>query len=313
VDAVVTAHCAPDPLDAATLLVGLVVRDVTAERHAEREIRRQNEELEARIAVRARELAARTLDFEAASREESRFLAALSHEVRTPITAMVGYADLLDAEIGGPLTAAQHAYVDRLRASTGQLLSLVDGVRDLSKVESGRVPLNTRARAIHAIVEDALSLVRPQAEAHGVRLVHTCAAAADPVAEADERRVRQVLVNLLASAVRHTPADGVVTVRCGRADAPPWRCATAGHVAWAWTAVADTGAGIPAGALATLFEPYEQGSAPERSGASGLGLAISRRLARLMGGDLVAESEPGRGSVFTLWLPAGAPAAAPAG
>jgi PAS domain S-box-containing protein len=310
IEALVVGECAPDPLEPKAFAVRWVVRDVTAERAAEHEIRRLNEELETRVATRTRELAARTAELEAASREKSRFLATLSHEIRTPVAAVVGYADLLEAEIGGPLTAAQRTYVDRLRASTGHLLSLVEGVLDLAKVEAGRVTLDVREWPLDATVEDALAMVRPQADGRRVRLVHACAAGQrglddfDLLVAADQHRVRQVLVNLLANAIRFTQAEGTVTVRCGVAAEAPGGSQTTGDGPWVWTAVADTGVGIPPASLAAVFEPFVQADAAPGHAGSGLGLTISRRLARLMGGDLVAQSEVGRGSVFTLWLPA---------
>ena len=304
IDAVVVGREAVDPANPAERVVHWALRDVTAERASARERVRLQEELEGRVAARTRELATRTAEVETASREKSTFLATLSHEIRTPVTAIVGYADLLETGIGGPLTTAQRSYVDRLRASTGHLLSLVEGVLDLAKVEAGRVTLDLRPWPAHDVVEDALSMVRPQAEARGLQLTHGCASVEAPVATGDRHRVRQVLVNLLANAIRFTPDGGTVSVRCGRADAPPADAATIGDGPWCWIAVADTGVGIPPGSLAAVFEAFVQTEPPGGGGGSGLGLTISRRLARLMRGDVVAKSEPGRGSTFTLWLPA---------
>ncbi|HWK89990.1 MAG TPA: ATP-binding protein, partial [Longimicrobium sp.] len=248
---------------------------------------------------------------EAASVEKSRFLATMSHEIRTPINAILGYTDLLDLMIEGSLTEGQRGYLARVRASSLHLLALIEDVLDFARVEAGRLAVEPERVQAPRTVDAALALVRPQAEARGIRLEVEC----DPDAEywGDETRVQQVLVNLLGNATKFTERGGLVRVTCGcpeaEAAAPP------GPGPWTCIGVEDTGIGIPADRLASVFEPFVQvDNALTRSHAgTGLGLAISRRLARLMGGELTARSRAGHGSAFTLWLPAAAEALQPGG
>jgi PAS domain S-box-containing protein len=285
-----------------------VLRDVTAERAAQRTAERINEELEARVAERTRELRLRTAEVESANRAKTAFLTTMSHEFRTPLNAVVGYADLLDAEIPGPLTPAQRAYVDRLRASGRHLTGLVEDVLDVAKIEAGQMTLRIVRRSLHSAVDAALSLVRPQASVRHVAVRHECETDPGCAYAGDETRVRQILANLLANAVKFTPPDGRVTVRCGTSDEAPPGTGLSGEGPWAWVTVTDTGIGIPAEQLAAIFEPFVQGEQgySRSHGGTGLGLTISRLLARLMGGDVTAESEVARGAVFTLWLPVAA-------
>jgi signal transduction histidine kinase len=270
------------------------------------ELQGTNAELEA-ANVEAR--AARAVA-EHASEAKSRFLATMSHELRTPLNAVLGYVDLLGLEeIAGPLTTAQRAYLDRMAASARHLLSLIDEVLDLAKVESGRMAVALQPTLVHPEVLAAAALVRPRAEAK--RLALAADAPAEPAAAAlrvvaDPDRLRQVLVNLLGNAVKFTAAGGRVAVR-----AEPALDAVTPRVQ---IVVEDTGVGIPPDRLDAVFEPFVQVEDDGRSvytrrhGGTGLGLAIGRQLARLMGGDLTAESTPGVGSRFTLWLPLAPPA-----
>jgi PAS domain S-box-containing protein len=257
-------------------------------------------------AERAREAA------EEASRLKTEFLATMSHEFRTPLNAIIGYAQLLDMGVLGPATAAQHAHLERLQVSARHLLRLVDDVLDLAKVDADRIDVRRDDLMTGAAVAAAIALVQPQATAKGVRLTDHRAGTPGVPYVGDEHRVRQVLVNLLSNAVKFTPPGGEITIECDLADEPEpgvWRSSDAeaahsGQRPWAFVRVSDTGPGIPPELRAQLFEPFVQGdSALTRVvGGSGLGLAISRRLARLMGGDVTVRSESGSGATFTLWL-----------
>ncbi len=257
---------------------------------------------------------------EAASTAKSQFLATVSHEIRTPINGTLGFLQLLDLDLAGPLAPEQRRYVGRAQTATRHLLGIVNEILDLAKVESGQMTVARERAAAAEAVAAAVPLVEPLAAAGGLALVAD-PAARDPSAAlaargdlylGDPARVRQILVNLLSNAVKFTPAGGRVTVAVGTAPAGPG-AAPGGRVL---VRVADTGVGIPPDRLEHVFEPFVQveqgqGSVYTRSkGGTGLGLAISRELARLMGGDLTAESRVGAGSTFTLWLPA---APAPAG
>ncbi|MHB1224500.1 MAG: PAS domain-containing sensor histidine kinase [Gemmatimonadaceae bacterium] len=246
---------------------------------------------------------------EAASQAKSSFLATMSHEIRTPINAIMGYTELLELGLSGPLTDKQRHQLSRIQVSSRHLLKLVNEVLDLAKVESGRLAVAREVGDASLSANDAITLLQPQAAAREILLANQCVEGGSVRYTGDRHRVEQILVNLLANAVRFTEPGGRITVSCELALAraavdagaqlgvgPEWLCAI--HIE-------DTGIGIHPNHVAAVFEPFvqvESGHTRTREG-TGLGLAISRRLARLMGGDLTAESQPGRGSCFTLWLP----------
>ena len=250
---------------------------------------------------------------DAANHAKSEFLAMMSHEIRTPINAIMGYADLLDAGIAGELSGEQHEFLERLRASSTHLLGLVNDVLDLSKIDAGQMTVRREPCGTRQVIDAAAALIRPQAEARGIEL-ETNAKCADLPFSGDEHRTRQILVNLLSNAVKFTAPGGSVTVTCSPEDALPGDAGARGVARrgpWVCISVEDTGIGIAPEQQGAVFEPFVQGEQGKtRShGGTGLGLTISRRLARLMGGDLTLESTPGEGSKFTIWLPAPARAA----
>jgi signal transduction histidine kinase/DNA-binding response OmpR family regulator len=255
---------------------------------------------------------------EAAARTKTEFLATMSHEFRTPLNAVLGYAQLLELGVLGPNTPAQQAHLERLQASARHLLGLIDDVLDVAKVDADRLVVRRDRLLTGAVVAAAVAVVQPQATTKGVRLMDLGAGEAGVPYLGDEHRVRQVLVNLLANAVKFTPSGGEVTVTCGAAREPEpgvWTGAAAAPRSgadgadapdgWAFVRITDTGPGIDPELFGRLFEPFVQGDAAltREHGGTGLGLAISRRLARLMNGDVVARSQAGAGATFTLWLP----------
>jgi PAS domain S-box-containing protein len=244
---------------------------------------------------------------QAASVEKSRFLATMSHEIRTPINAVLGYADLLDLEITGTLNDGQRGYLQRVRASARHLLALVEDVLDFARTEAGRLTVNADLHPVSRAIEAAVAMIRPQAEAAGLTMEIEC----EPQVAywADERRVNQILLNLLGNAIKFTPAGGRIVLTCGCIEPEPEaELPTRGP--WTCIRVEDTGIGIPPDRMGAVFEPFVQvdNELTRVHQGSGLGLAISRRLARLMGGDLTVESRAGSGSAFALWLPTAAPA-----
>ena len=269
------------------------LRDVTDRKAAEEQARALRQEQAARA------------EAEAANRAKGEFLAVMSHELRTPLNAILGYADILDLGLGGTLTEPQRQQLSRITASGHHLLGLVNEILDLAKLEAGRLAVrHERFRAADA-AESALVVAQPTVEGAGLTVTRDYAPD-DPLCyEGDDHRVRQILVNLLSNAVKFTPAGGRITVGVDRRDQADAEARVHGDGGWVRFRVEDTGIGVPGERLDAIFAPFvqmQQGRTRPRDG-SGLGLTVSRRLARLMGGDLTVRSTPGEGSTFSLWLP----------
>ncbi len=242
-----------------------------------------------------RDLEVRSRELELASRHKSAFLADMSHELRTPLNAIIGFSEVLRMRMAGELTERQAEYLDDIHASGRHLLALISDVLDLAKVEAGRLDLEPASLDLRSCLEAGLAMVRERAERRGVVLTLEIADVDGPVV-ADERRLTQIVSNLLDNAVRFSPDGGRVAVAVRRVDAE------------VRIAVHDAGPGIPQVDQERIFEEFEQAGTPEPGEGTGLGLALSRRLAELHGGRLWVESRPGAGSTFVLALPAGAPA-----
>lgn len=239
---------------------------------------------------------------ERANQAKSQFLSTMSHEVRTPINAVIGYAELLQMELAGPLTEMQRDFLVRVRGASQHLLAIIGDVLDLSRVEAGEMQVEKNAVPLCETVRGALDLMLPQATEAGV--VIEFGPCPDAVFLGDPGHAGQILVNLLSNALKFTESGGRVRVTCTVTDdAEAWG-GRGGP--WIRTDVEDTGIGIAPEHAEQIFEPFYQvkGGYTRESGGTGLGLAISRRLARLMGGDVTLQSRPGEGSRFTLWLPA---------
>ena len=234
---------------------------------------------------------------QAGSRAKSEFIASMSHELRTPLSAIIGYADLVGNEVLGPLRDRQKDSMRRLKAGAWHLLGIIEQILTFSRAEAGREEVHPERLEPLELAREALDLVEPQADEKGLRVALTVDGAPGEI-ETDAGKLRQILVNLLGNAVKFTDA-GEVELRLGSVDG----CAT--------FQVRDTGPGVPPEHLERIFEPFTQvdQSVTRLKGGTGLGLAVSRRMARLLGGDLVVESTPGEGSVFTLKLPPAPPAA----
>jgi signal transduction histidine kinase len=214
----------------------------------------------------------------------------MSHELRTPLNAIIGFSEVLHEQMFGELNERQLAYVADVLAAGKHLLELINDVLDLAKIEAGRMELVLSDVAITDLLRSAVSMHSERADRAGIALGLTTDPAEISIA-ADERRVRQIVFNLLSNAVKFTPADGRVDVSA-RLDN--------GQVEFA---VADTGPGIPADDLETIFEEFEQADEGRKAEGTGLGLPLSRRLVELHGGRLWAESEVGCGSTFRFTLP----------
>ena len=242
---------------------------------------------------------------EEASRAKSQFLANMSHEIRTPINAIIGYTDLLALGITGPVTDDQRAQLERVRTSSQHLLAIVEDVLDVAKVEAGRMEVERERVFVSTTVNAALSLIRPQAADRDINIVDECSSDTTTYFLGDDARVRQILVNLLSNAVKFTEPRGEIRVSCGITDGALPQLDAAGDGPLTYLRVSDTGIGIAPEHIGNVFQPFTQveGGTTRSRGGTGLGLTISRHLARLMGGDLTVESERGRGSTFTLWMP----------
>ena len=234
-----------------------------------------------------------TQEAQAANSAKSEFLTTMSHELRTPLNAIGGYADLMEMELRGPVTDAQRRDLQRIRASQQHLLGLISSVLDLSRIEAGQVAYDLETVAVDSFLAGLDALVAPQAAAKQVQLV--LRDSHDLAVVADREKLRQIILNLLSNAIRHTPAGGSVTLS---AQLRGSRVAIV---------VDDTGPGIAAEKRDVIFEPFVQldRSLTKTREGLGLGLAISRDLARGMAGDLTVESNAGGGARFVLTLQRG--------
>ena len=230
-------------------------------------------------------------DAEAASEAKSQFLAVMSHELRTPLTGIIGYADLLANEIIGPLSEPQRTQLKRIQAGAWHLVGIIDEILTFARLEAGREQVFEHGLELRTIVQQAVDMVEPVAQQKGLEIRVSGEAEALQL-RSDGGKIRQVLLNLVGNAVKFTDSgtvDVIVRVEQDRA----------------MVSVRDTGPGISADKLDQIFEPFTQGdsSTTRAKGGTGLGLTVSRRLAKLLGGELVVDSTVGVGSTFTLILP----------
>lgn len=278
-----------------------IERDITdrraaaeREREATARLRRYANDLaEAKSALetQASELVEATRQAEEASRAKSDFLANMSHEIRTPMTAILGFVDLLNDPSAGADQRAGH--IETIRRNGEHLLTVINDILDLSKIEAGKMTIERVAAAPDVLLADVVNLMRQRAEARGVSLVVDLPVPLPDAVLTDPIRLRQILINLVGNAVKFTER-GSVTIGA--------RCEPDGSGQMLVFEVRDTGIGMSAEQLSSLFRPFTQAdtSMTRRFGGTGLGLTITRRLAQLMGGDVTASSEIGTGSCFVV-------------
>ncbi len=272
----------------ATALLTLIVWSITRNRQHAVSIARQMTDSLRLSEQRQRELARRA---EQANQAKSEFLANMSHEIRTPMTAILGYAELIDASDVDAATRAES--VRAMRRAGRHLLNIINDVLDISKIESGHMEVRREPCGLPALVADVIAGLQPHAARKQLALSAEAAGPVPDTVVTDTHRVRQILINLVGNAIKFTDHGSVRVVVSHQA----------GRLA---VRVEDTGPGIDPSKMETIFRPFEQGdnSSSRRHEGTGLGLAISRRLADLLGGSVEAESRPGRGSAFTLEIPA---------
>jgi PAS domain S-box-containing protein len=254
-----------------------VTRDLTE--------RRASEE---RALTDARRIAAT----DAANLAKSEFLTTLSHELRTPLNAIGGYTELISLGLRGPVTQTQQQDLERIRLNQQHLLGIITDLLNFSKLEAGRITYTIESVPMHSVIQEVIGMIEPQANAKGVAL-ENIPCPTNVVGRGDRIKIEQILLNLISNAIKFTDVDGRITISCGQ---------TSNRVI---LMVRDTGIGIPQDKLSTIFEPFVQlgrSLTTTREGI-GLGLAISRDLARAMDGDITVDSIVGEGSVFTLVLP----------
>jgi len=238
------------------------------------------------------EIEDKSRQLEAASQHKSEFLANMSHELRTPLNAIIGFSEVLSERMFGELNEKQVEYLKDIYSSGQHLLSLINDILDLSKIEAGRMELEVTDFDLPSAIDNALILIRERASRRGIKLG---SAIDDRVGliRGDERKVKQVLLNLLSNALKFTPEGGRIDVRAEMNDGK------------AEISVADTGVGIAPEDQEAIFEEFQQvGTADKKVEGTGLGLALSRKFIELHGGRIWVKSPPAKGSKFSFTLPA---------
>lgn len=264
------------------------MRDISERVQHQRALGETAGELEAAV----RELEARSHQAEEAGRAKSDFLATMSHELRTPLNATTGYADLLLAGIPEPIPEAAQKQVERIRLASKHLLSVIEEMLTFSRLEAGRETVNRAEVSLAELVDEVCAVIEPLAEDKQLRFHGPGGSIPSIALHTDPGKLRQILVNLLGNAVKFTNQGEVAfDIRLDGEDA--------------LFIVRDTGIGVGPENLQAIWEPFKQleDTNTRSAGGTGLGLPVSRDLARLLGGDIAVESTPGRGSTFTLRLP----------
>ena len=258
-----------------------------------------------RLRASSEEIAQKNEQLEEASKMKSEFLANMSHELRTPLNAIIGFSEVLKDGLLGELPPQHKEYVDDIFTSGTHLLSLINDILDLSKVEAGKMTLDLEPLQLAALVQESLHVVREKALAHHIGMATDVpeALAAFGAVWLDARKVKQILYNLLSNEVKFTADGGTLTLRARRVDsaAVPHGC----YPHYLELSVSDTGIGISDADQAHLFHPFSQidSSLARRYQGTGLGLVMVKRLADIHGGKVALHSVQGEGSTFTVWLP----------
>jgi signal transduction histidine kinase len=248
--------------------------------------------LERKVEERTAELRETSRQLEVANKHKSEFLANMSHELRTPLNAIIGFSDVMLNGMAGPMSDEQKEFAADIRDSGKHLLTLINDILDLSKIEAGRMELDVTRFDIQNAMQNAMTLVQGRADRHGIKLETEISDAVSEY-EGDERKFKQIVINLLSNAVKFTPEGGKVTLAADRVNGAYSIC------------VIDTGIGIASEDQDKIFEEFRQVGTDyaRKSEGTGLGLTLTRKLVELHGGRIRVESQPGRGSRFTFTLP----------
>jgi PAS domain S-box-containing protein len=271
--------------------VTAVIRDVTERKRTEMALREMHQRFTAELTAANKELEVRNREIEAANRLKTEFVASMSHELRTPLHTIIGFTELLDEEIEGPLNEKQKRFVSHIHRDSLHLLELINDILDLSRIEAGRIDLRPEVFAMTGAVEEVMATIRPQAVANSLQLEGPLTP--DIALCADRVRFKEVLYNLLSNAVKFTPGGGRIRVEGALRDKA------------VEISVIDTGVGIPALEQGAVFDKFHQVGATVRGlkEGTGLGLAIAKQLVEAHGGRIWLSSEVGRGSRFSFTIP----------
>ena len=275
--------------------VFILTIDVTERHRAEVELRELNASLDVIVEQRTRDLDEARLRAESADRIKSSFLATMSHELRTPLNSIIGFTGILLQRLAGPLNEEQEKQLGMVQHSARHLLSLINDVLDISKIEAGQFEIVRARFDLRGLIERVGAVVRPLADQKGLTLRVEVAPEVGTI-ESDQRRVEQILLNLANNAIKFTESGNVSLTA---------ELVNRGSAAVVRIGVADTGIGISQESIGELFQPFQQidaGLQRQREG-TGLGLAISCRLATMLGGRIAVDSELGEGSEFVVELP----------
>jgi hypothetical protein len=256
-----------------------------------RELQQINLEMEQRIAERTAELAAATEKAEAANPVKSAFLANMSHELRTPLNSIIGFTGIIINELAGPLNLEQKKQLKMVQGSSRHLLNLINDVLDISKIEAGELEISCEKFSMRNVVNQVAESLMPLAEQKGLSFSVKIAPEVDMLTS-DERRIRQVLINLANNAIKFTE-KGAVKIICLMRDSR------------IQVEIADSGIGIKDEDIGKLFKPFQQldTGISRRYEGTGLGLSVCKRILEMLGGDIRVKSQFGKGSIFTFTLP----------